>query len=63
MECQAQKDKYHVILSHVESKTADRIEMRSGLVAARDRLGASSRQEITVREARLQDGSDGDIWS
>lgn len=63
MECQDQKDKYHMILSHVESKTADRIEIRSELVAARDRVGARSRQEVTVREARLQNGSDGDIWS
>lgn len=52
-----------MILSHVESKTADRIEIRSGLVAAQDRVRSRSRQEVTIREARLQDGSEGDIWS
>lgn len=41
MACQAQKDKYHMILSHVGSKTVDLIEIRSRMVGSRGGVGVA----------------------
>lgn len=46
MEGQAQKDKYHMILSHVESKTADHTEIRSRMVAARGGVGLGADRKL-----------------